>query len=82
MGCRREMRVQGPPTLAACWMGKGGENLPLSLLTPPKCGGGGGRGGGGGVATPTHLSFWLELVLVLPPSMRAGLNYAPAGSAA
>ena len=34
-----------PPTLAACWMGKGGENLPLSLLTPQKWGGGGVGGG-------------------------------------
>ena len=37
-------RVWGPPTLAACWMGKGSENLPLSLLTPPKRGGGVGGG--------------------------------------
>ena len=33
---------RGPPTLAACWMGKGGEN---SLLTPQNRGVGGGSPG-------------------------------------
>ena len=39
-------RVEGPPTLAACWMGKGGP--------PQNAGGGGGVGGGPRAAFPCH----------------------------
>ena len=41
-------------------MGKGGENLPLSLLNPPKRGGGGGGGGRGGVGGGSPGSFSME----------------------